>query len=175
MLMISPLGETVRHGRGLLLATTLVVGSLWAQPASITTTPAPVFGAAVFDAAGNLYFFAFGPVTAGAAQNGGGTSLISNGFFNSPCFQSTRTLPRRLRGQGQRRRQPSLRYQFGRRNRAELMFGIEKSQKALVGRYQGPKEPSVAGRQAEGRGATEGNGDGESHVEVRTTRNKIGG
>ncbi|HSB16683.1 MAG TPA: SBBP repeat-containing protein [Bryobacteraceae bacterium] len=70
------------------LAMTLVAGGLWAQPASITTTATtvPVAGPAVFDPAGNLYFFLAGPVTPGAAQtqNGGGTCLSSNGFFSFP-------------------------------------------------------------------------------------------
>jgi uncharacterized protein (TIGR03437 family) len=72
-----------------LLAVTLVVGSLWAQPGSLTTTPLPVSGPAVFDAAGNLYFFQSGPATQGAAQTqrGGGECLFSNLFFTSlgPC------------------------------------------------------------------------------------------
>lgn len=65
---------------------TLVVGSLWAQPGSITDTPTPVVGPAVFDAAGNLYFYETGPVTAGAAQtqNGGGTCLTVSMFFSGP-------------------------------------------------------------------------------------------
>ena len=79
--------HTVRHGRLLLLAVTLA--TLWAQPASVTTTPVPGFGPAVFDASGNLYFFQAGPVTPGAAQtqNGGGSCLTSNGFFSAlgPC------------------------------------------------------------------------------------------
>jgi hypothetical protein len=68
---------------------TLLVGSVWAQPASITSTNKPVFGPGIFDAAGNLYSFQYGPVTASAAQtqNGGGTCLTSNGFFGvlGPC------------------------------------------------------------------------------------------
>ncbi|MEO8593098.1 MAG: SBBP repeat-containing protein [Candidatus Solibacter sp.] len=69
----------------ILLAIALVAG-LQAQPASLTTSPATGFGAAVMDAAGNPYFFQTGPVTPGAAQtaNGGGTCLASNGFFGFP-------------------------------------------------------------------------------------------
>jgi hypothetical protein len=68
------------------------VCTLWAQPGSITTKPIattpPVAGPAVFDAAGNIYFFKFGPVTAGAAQtqNGGGTCLPGTGLgVPGPC------------------------------------------------------------------------------------------
>jgi uncharacterized protein (TIGR03437 family) len=45
-----------------------------------------MLGRAQFDAAGNLYFFQQGPVTAGSAQpdTGGGTCLFSNGFFSFP-------------------------------------------------------------------------------------------
>jgi uncharacterized protein (TIGR03437 family) len=69
---------------------TIVVSGLWAQSGGITATiPAPVYGPVVFDAAGNLYFFDFGPVTAGAAQTqkGGGECYTSNGFFSvlGPC------------------------------------------------------------------------------------------
>jgi uncharacterized protein (TIGR03437 family) len=70
----------------LLLATTILVGTLFAQPASVTAVPQPLAGPKIFDAAGNLYAFSFGPVTPGAAQteNGGGTCLASNGFFSFP-------------------------------------------------------------------------------------------
>jgi len=81
-------GEKVRHGRSHLLAMTLVAGSLWAQPGSISTTTVPkaISGPAVFDAGGNLYFFQFGPVTAGAVQtqNGGGSCLTGRGV-PGPC------------------------------------------------------------------------------------------
>lgn len=80
---------TVRYGRALLLAMASLTGGLWAQPASITTNTQPVFGPEIFDAAGNLYSFEYGPVTSGAAQtqNGGGSCLTSNGFFDfsEPC------------------------------------------------------------------------------------------
>src|ERR1017187_9844403 len=60
---------SVRHRRALPLAMTLLLaGSLWAQPGNITSNPQPVSGPEVFDAAGNLYSFGHGPVTAGAAQ-----------------------------------------------------------------------------------------------------------
>jgi uncharacterized protein (TIGR03437 family) len=86
------LGESVMPNilryRLCLVRTVLVLaaGSLWGQSGSIVTTPAPVFGPAVFDAAGSLYFYESGPVTPGAAQtaNGGGTCLGSNGFFSTP-------------------------------------------------------------------------------------------
>jgi uncharacterized protein (TIGR03437 family) len=67
-----------------LLTMILAAGSPDVQPGSITT--APVIGPAIFDAAGNVYFFQSGPVTAGAAQtrNGGGTCLTSNGLFDFP-------------------------------------------------------------------------------------------
>jgi uncharacterized protein (TIGR03437 family) len=61
------------------------------RAASITTTPQPVSGPAIFDAAGNLYYFGgSGPVTAGAAQteNGGGTCYVATGFIGPvpvPC------------------------------------------------------------------------------------------
>ena len=69
------------------LSVAFLAGRLSAQPASITTIAQPaVFGPEVFDAAGNLYAFAGGPVTPGAAQtqSGGGTCEISNGFFDFP-------------------------------------------------------------------------------------------
>jgi uncharacterized protein (TIGR03437 family) len=68
---------------------TALLGALYAQPAGITTIPAPIAGPAIFDASGNLYFFQGGPVTPGAVQtqNGGGACLNSNGFFSAlgPC------------------------------------------------------------------------------------------
>jgi hypothetical protein len=86
--------ETVRHGRTLLLAVTLLTGGLAgsppAQPGSITSINESVYGPGIFDAAGNMYTFQSGPVTAGAAQtqNGGGTCVLpGNGFFGvfGPC------------------------------------------------------------------------------------------
>ena len=81
-------GGSFRHGRALLLGLTLAT-RLLSQPASLTSSPAQVNGPAVFDAAGNMYFFQFGTVTSAAAQtlNGGGICLTSNGFFNfaGPC------------------------------------------------------------------------------------------
>ena len=79
--------ETVRHGKIALLAIVFLASNLRAQPGSITNSPQPVFESAVFDGAGNQYYFGTqGPVTAGAAQtqNGGGTCLFSNGFFGFP-------------------------------------------------------------------------------------------
>jgi uncharacterized protein (TIGR03437 family) len=66
--------------------TLLLAGSLWAQPGNIASNPQPVSGPEVFDAAGNLYSFGQGPVTAGAAQtlNGGGTCVTGSVFFNVP-------------------------------------------------------------------------------------------
>lgn len=77
---------SIRLGRFLPISTVLVCSSLWAQPGSITTRPAPVNGPVVFDVAGNLYSFTYGAVTPGAVQtqNGGGTCLTSNGFFSTP-------------------------------------------------------------------------------------------
>jgi uncharacterized protein (TIGR03437 family) len=72
-----------------LLVTILATGNLYAQAGTMTTVPVQQSGPAVFDTAGNLYFFASGPVTPGAAQtqNGGGSCLTSNGFFDTlePC------------------------------------------------------------------------------------------
>lgn len=78
--------SSIRLRRSLPIATMLFWGSLWAQPGSIATRPAPVVGPVIFDTAGNLYSFTFGPVTPGAVQtqNGGGTCLSSNGFLSTP-------------------------------------------------------------------------------------------
>jgi hypothetical protein len=69
--------------------TLLLASSLWAQPGNIASIPQPVSGPEVFDAAGNLYSFGSGPVTAGAAQtlNGGGLCVTGGGFFTvlGPC------------------------------------------------------------------------------------------
>lgn len=84
------ISEAVRHGWVLLLATAFLATILHAQQsASITSTPQPVSGAAIFDAAGNLYYFGgSGPVTKGAAQtqNGGGTCFPGSpgGPFSAP-------------------------------------------------------------------------------------------
>jgi hypothetical protein len=72
---------------------TFLAGSLAAQPAeqpaSVTAIPLPVSGPEVFDAAGNLYSFGWGPVTPGAAQtqSGGGSCWINAVFFEVlvPC------------------------------------------------------------------------------------------
>ncbi len=64
-----------------------LASNLLAQPASITDSPQPFSESAAFDAAGNQYYFGTqGAVTAGApqTQNGGGTCLFSNGFFDFP-------------------------------------------------------------------------------------------
>ena len=79
--------ETVGHARSFAIALTFLAGPLIAQSAGFVAIP--TFGASIFDAAGNLYTIGSGPVTPGAAQtqNGGGTCLLSNGFFGyvSPC------------------------------------------------------------------------------------------
>lgn len=88
----SLISEAVRHGRILLLAMAFLATILRAQQAaSITTIPQPVSGPAIFDAAGNLYYFGgSGPVTAGAAQtqNGGGMCFVGGPggpIFPEPC------------------------------------------------------------------------------------------
>ena len=66
---------------------TLLVGSVWAQPASITSTNKPVFGPGIFDAAGNLYSFQYGPVTSNPAVRGSVVSVWGTGFglIDPPC------------------------------------------------------------------------------------------
>src|ERR1700733_2494726 len=59
-------------------------------PASRQDVAQPTSGGAVFDKAGNTYYYLFGPVTAGAAQTqpGGGTCYWETGFIGPvplPC------------------------------------------------------------------------------------------
>jgi uncharacterized protein (TIGR03437 family) len=64
----------------------LLAATLRAQTAGISSIQLLIPEPQVFDTAGNLYGFQYGPVTAGAIQetNGGGTCLFSNGFFDYP-------------------------------------------------------------------------------------------
>jgi uncharacterized protein (TIGR03437 family) len=71
----------------MIFALLVLAGPHLAQQAGIATVAQPqVFGSEVFDSIGNLYAMGNGPVTAGAVQtqNGGGTCLFSNGFFDTP-------------------------------------------------------------------------------------------
>ena len=74
---------------GVFFTLALLAINLCAQSAAITSVTQPTFGQAILDTAGNLYAYGSGPVTPGAAQtqNGGGTCVTSNGFFDfaGPC------------------------------------------------------------------------------------------
>src|ERR1035438_3320457 len=95
-----PIRGTNRHGLVVLLSMLFLATALRAQPAaaSITNTPQPICcGPAIFDAAGNLYYFGSysgpgpgaPPVTAGAAQtqsSGGLCSLNAGPGGNVPSL-----------------------------------------------------------------------------------------
>src|ERR1035438_2701867 len=96
-----PIRGTNRHGLVVLLSMLFLATALRAQPAaaSMTNTPQPFCcGPAIFDAAGNLYYFSSysgpgpgaPPITAGAAQTAarlgrpGPSSRVSIGW--APCY-----------------------------------------------------------------------------------------
>ncbi len=78
---------SARNCSGLLVALSFLGGVAGAQPASITTKLQPFTDAVYFGSTGEQYYFGVtGPLTPGAVQtqNGGGTCLHSNGFFDFP-------------------------------------------------------------------------------------------